>query len=280
MAGINADQMRALLNPYYVRSNEFYDGFVMMPLMIAAFQGIHGLRSLYAMSSQTSTGSGVFLLTDTSGNGKHLSDNAEPALFQQSSIHVPYCNFNGTTERWIGTDERHWDITGGEAGIGSTQRGLTMGAWVYYDNTASASEYIMSKRQESDTQISYGLRRNASGYPVFQISSDGTDTGIVEATGTTVIPQGQWTFVVGRFDPSTEMAVFANGSEDVNTTSIPATIYVGTADFMMAARDDSGTPGQLPMDGRISMAFIAASYVADYDLLRLYEISRIVFGVD
>ena len=279
MAQIDPVELRTVLTPYFVSKNEFYDPFLMYPLAISSFLGLPALRGFWLGSSQYESSSAVHQLVDLSGCGQHLTDTHDPLAGHIANGAV-YITFDGTNDWYSASDSAHWDITGTEGAVRTGDRGMTIGAWVNFDTTASATEYILSKSQESDTEISYSIFRSSTGFPVFRISSTGADAGIVSASGTTVIPSAQWTFVVGRFDPSTEMSVFSNANEDINTTSIPASIYSGSADLFMAGRDHSATPGQLLMDGAISMAFICAAYINDYTLIRLYELSRIVFGVD
>ena len=280
MAQIDPVELRTVLTPYFVSKNEFYDPFLMYPLAISSFLGLPALRGFWLGSSQYESSSAVHQLVDLSGCGQHLTDTHDPLAGHIANGAV-YIKFDGTNDWYSASDSAHWDITGTEGAVRTGDRGMTIGAWVNFDDPLGNFEYILSKRQASgDNQTSYALLRDDGGPAQFHLSSDGTLGNTVLVESTADIAQSAWTFVVGRFDPSTQMDIFVNGDLDTNTTSIPANIFASTADLFMAGRDDAGTPGQGLMDGAISMAFICAAYINDYTLIRLYELSRIVFGVD
>ncbi len=274
MAQVDPDQMRTVLNPFFVTKNEFYDRFIHQALMIPTFQALPALRGFWPGSSQYESAAGVHQLVDMSGCGQHLTDNNDPKHHIGSTIRVPYVDFNGTNEWYSSVDSAHWDIDGTEGATHSTIRGLTIGAWVRFSNAASSSEYILSKRL-SASQRAYWIYRTAAGDISFGLSSDGLAGGVVSQASAATVGASSWSFVVGRFDPSTAVDVFLNGVLATNSTAIPASIFNSTADLYMAGID----PGSDLMDGNISMAFICAAYIPDYVLIRLYEISRISFGV-
>lgn len=274
MAQIDPVELRTVLTPYFVSKREFYSPFIMWPLAISAFQSLPALRGFW-LGGQYEGSSGVHELADISGCGQNLTETGNPPTGHTANGAV-YSKFTGSN--WYSdADSVHWDITGTETGTLTAQRGITIGAWVYFGTTASAVEYILCKGY-GGSEISYVLRREATGEAQFYVSVDGTAT--TAATSVASMASAGWYFVVGRFDPSTEVSVFLNGVEAINTTSIPASIYAGAADLFMAGRDDGATPGLWLMDGNISMAFICAAYINDYSLIRLYELSRIAFGVD
>lgn len=281
MAQVAPVEMRTVLTPYFVSKSEFYDPFIMWPLAISAFQSLPALRGFW-IGGQYESASGVHELVDISGCGQHLTDTHDPTV-AHGSTGITYVYFDGINDWYSAPDSAHWDITGTEAATLSTDRGLTIGAWVYFSNAHSADNYetILAKEQKFDhNQTSYCLQRPDNGKANFHLSSDGTWGNMVAVESTATLAPSAWAFVVGRFDPSTQIDIFVNGELDTNTTSIPAAIFDSTALLMMAARDHAGSPGQSLMDGNISMAFICAAYINDYSLLRLYELSRIAFGVD
>jgi len=275
MAQVDPDELRTVLHPFFVTKNEFYDRFIHQSLMIPVFQALPALRGFWPTSSQYESAAGVHNLVDLSGCGQHLLITGGIQRIGGSTS-TPNITFSGSGQWCSDSDSAHWDITGTETATASERRGLTIGAWVYFDNAASSIEFILSKRHNANT-VAYSLARLADGTAEVAITTDGTTFKTVASSST--IGASAWTFIVGRFDPSTQLDVFVNGEFDENTTSIPASIADTGADFFMAGRDDGGTPGQELLDGSISMAFICASYIPDYALIRLYEISRIAFGV-
>lgn len=253
------------------------DPVIALPLTIANIQSLVGLRGFWPGGPSGATGTNAFTLADISGHGQHFLDNSEPpADFFSPTNPIPYVRFNGINEWFSIADSAHWDIRGTETSVGGDWRGLTMLAWARFDNTASASEFILSKRQNT-TQLSYWLMRTSTGEARFSISNSGADSFGVSSVAT--MAAGNWHLVGGRFDPSTESAVFLDGVWTSNTTSIPAAIYNSTSDLFMAGRDDATTPGQGLLDGRIALAFICAADIPDLVINRLWNISRHIFGI-
>ena len=246
-----------------------------LPLTMNLIMALPALRGFWPGSVQASPTSGNYNLVDISGNGQHFIHNNNPTVDFDTTRLFPYVEFNGSDEWYSIADTAHWDILGTEAGVAAARRGLTVAAWVYFNNTASATEYILTKRE--GTNKSFYLYRNLLGYPIMQISSTGSDE--FAKTGSLTIPSGEWHLLVGRFSPSSELAVFDNGIWYRNTTSIPSSIFNGTADLFMSGRDDPITPGRLLMDGRNSLAWICAANVPDAAIDRLWNTSRKIFGV-
>jgi len=273
------DQMAQILSPFFITRKDFYSKEMGVPIAIAMVQGFPGLRGFWPGTANNVTTGGTTRLTDMSGNGEHFTNNSQPTMAGFGSGQgQPNVIFNGTNEWFSINDVANWDILGTETSITTAGRGLTMGAWVRFDATASASEYVLSKRQEANTEISYALQRNSSGYANFLVSSDGAGTGSVSiGSSPDAIAATTWTFVCGRFEPSTEMKLWVNDTTYSTTTSIPASIYSGAADLFMAGRDDSATPGQDLLDGRIGMAWICASMLDDYYIYRFYEVTRYIY---
>jgi type II secretory pathway pseudopilin PulG len=118
------------------------------------------------------------------------------------------------------------------------------------------------------------LRRNAAGTLSFAVSVDGTAETTVTSTGTT-IPATTWTWVAGRFDPSTELKCWINWESWTNTSSIPASIFDSTSNFVVGSADNPTDA----MTGRTSLVWAAASLVSDSIVNQLFEQSRVAYGV-
>lgn len=170
-------------------------------------------------------------LFDSSGQGRTLSETG--TVTYSFDEYMPYAVLNGTTQYFKRADEAGLDITGA----------LTMGGWFYFDNTASADEFIIGKWQERNNRRSYALKRNSSGKIVAIVSSNGTAETTVTSTDT--VASGVWVLVVLRYEPSNELSVFVGqegGSggtmvENSNTSSIPASLNSDTAKFAVGVRD-------------------------------------------
>lgn len=207
---------------------------------------------------------------DQSGHGHHLSYVGNP-LYGYTGV-APYIQLDGTGDYLNRADESDLDITGSESYVATTARGLTMGGWFRFDNAATAIENALAKWGAAG-QRSYRLIRNASGFAQAFISTDGTAT--VDVEGDTEIAAETWTFLVMRYDPSTELAVFLNGIKTAETTSIPATLHGSTA----ALRVGGNSSGTELLTGRASFCFLCACALPDATVGKLYTASRALFGV-
>lgn len=225
-----------------------------------------GLRGFWPMSGGVGGGA-----NDFSGNGLTLTNNNTATfVYRAGSVACPAIRLNGSTQYLSHADHGYLDITGSESYIFSTQRGLTVGAWVSFDNTASGIEQIVGKRLAT-TEYSYMLRRLGTGTASFGISSSGTNT--FGATTTGVADDSGFFFFCGRFRPSTDVKVWLNTETDTNTTSIPASIYSGSAGFGIGA---TTVPSQ-HLDGDIALVFLCAAALQDQVIEHLYESTRGLF---
>jgi hypothetical protein len=270
--------LRQNLSPYFLRRNDFYDPAFMVPIAISYIMSFQALRGLWPPSSHYHDGSSGYLqnLAVTQAAGAHLTQSGTSQLGLEGGA-IPRIIFSGSSQWALSSDAAMWDIIGTEGYVVGAQQGLTIGAWVNYDNAASAHEYALSKRQGA-VQISYALRRTDTGYGLFEISNTGTAAVTVDSSSDT-IADSVWTFLAGRYTPSTELKLWVNDTIYTNTTSIPASIFSSSADLFMAGRDDAATPGQFLMDGSMSMVWICASAVPDRAVYTLFEISRHIYGV-
>ena len=128
----------------------------------------------------------------------------------------------------------------------------------------------MGMEEGSAGNYSYYLGHTTSGTVTMGITDDGTTFDTVTSTATT----SGWTFAVGRFDPSTELAVFVNGVKAVNTSSIDASIYDGNGNFNIGA-----WAGSLLLTGDASICFLCAAYLSDDMIGALFQQSRALYGV-
>lgn len=278
MGQVDNDELRTILTPYFLTRNDFYSNEICRALSMSFIMTLPALRGFWPGSVHSRPTVGNHNLVDVSGNGQEFVHAGNPQLAGFGTYSgIPNVIFNGSDEWYSIADSAHWDILGTESGIVAAGRGLTMGAWIRHDDAPGSNEFVLSKRM-STTNMSYWLNRNASGFGSFAISDDGTSSTAVTSS-TDTIGADTWTFLVGRFDPSTEMKLWVNDTTYTNVSSIPASIFNGAADLFMAGRDDAITPGQALMDGRTSMAWICAANLDDRNIYALYEISRHIYGV-
>ncbi|MEQ8714919.1 MAG: LamG-like jellyroll fold domain-containing protein [Cyclobacteriaceae bacterium] len=136
-------------------------------------------------------------------------------------------SFDGDNDHVIIDDADELDITGA----------ITLEAWVNLTTTPSAdNEGIVSKYLAAGNEQSYSLEINTSGNAQLAISANGSNRA--EVVGSLIVPTGEWTHIVGAFEPSGRMAIYVNGILDNEITSgIPTTIYSGSADVWIGASE-------------------------------------------
>lgn len=136
-------------------------------------------------------------------------------------------SFDGDNDHVIIDDADQLDITGA----------ITLEAWVNLTTPPSADdEGIVSKYLAAGNEQSYSLEINTSGNAQLAISANGSNRA--EVVGSMIVPTGEWTHIVGAFEPSGRMAIYVNGILDNEiTSSIPTTIYSGSADVWIGATE-------------------------------------------
>ena len=236
----------------YSRRLHMYNGSTWISMgdvgaYIALIAAIVYLRGAWSMSSIGETAA----VYDSSNQGRTLS-NANVS-FGLINGFVPYGVFNGTTGYLARTDEAGLDITGA----------LTIGCWIKLG--ATGSQVIIGKFGAAG-QYTYEIAYISGTGFRFQMSTNGTT--IVSVTSTDPSPgTTNWYHIVGRFDPSTEIAIFVNGVKYGFSTAIPATIFSGTANFAIGRRSD----GTFYTTASISMAFLVAVVLTTAYIGAIYE---------
>lgn len=227
-----------------------------------------GLRGFWPMSAFDSSGNAQ----DQSGHAHHLTYNGNPQ-YTFRALH-PYIAFDGAGDYLARADEADLDITGTEAYVVAAARGMTQGGWFYFDNAASGNERIMTKRGDA-SNISWFMGRIAAGVAVFAVTSDGTAGTLASVSSTATVGAGAWTFIAGRFDPSTTLDVWVNGAQATNAAAIPASIFSGNGPFQV-----SGYNGATElMTGRAALCFLCAAALSDTQISSIFNATRALFGV-
>jgi len=230
----------------------------------AVIGGDLGLPGLHGFWPCSSIESGT--IYDQSGQARHLTA-TDITLGIYNSV-VSYLDFNGSTSNGLRADEAGLDITGA----------LTLGGWFYQDTlpTGGATRALLSKSNVA-TQRSYELAIVESGGSVFPrilITTGGSSATQFSIAGTIPILAASWHFIVGRFDPTVELAIFDNyngvSGKTTNVASIPAAIFNSTSGFSMASYN--GASGF--MDGRGTLADLCAAVLPDALLVRLFQEGR------
>jgi len=185
------------------------DLFVRLPGLLAYWPT--GIRSATAF------------LIEHSGNGLDLTQvgTNETGYDGNSYTHLG----NGTN--YYKSTHPQFAVDGLETFIDSSIRGLTLGGWFFIDTSPGSGAGLISKLGVV-TQYAYALVWRATDQPQFNIS--GTGSNLINVSGSATSLAG-WHFIVGRFIPGTEVAVFVDGVKSVNTTAVPASIFTSSQDF-------------------------------------------------
>jgi hypothetical protein len=129
----------------------------------------------------------------------------------------------------------------------------------------------MSKWYETGNQRSYALFKDAANNLTFIISDDGTNEYSI-ADGAANYDDSKWFFVVGRFDPNDELALFVNGTWYTDTTGIQAAIYDSTEAFEFGRKNRTDY-----LDGRMCDSFLCACAVPDVFIEAMYAHTKSMF---
>jgi len=238
------------------------------PDLVSPFLALPGLRGFWPMSSFNEAGNAY----DMSEQGRTLTYNGNPT-YNYDGV-APYIDLDGTGDFLTRGDEAGLDILGTETYVAAAVRGLTLGCWAYFNNVAVAAECIMTKGDGLVAATAYWLDRGALGNARF-IISDGAAFQI--AGGAIALQQDTWYFLVGRFEPSTEAAIFVNSVQvGSDVAGIPAVLLNVGANFDIGSYNN-GTG--LLMTGRVSLAFLCTSLLSEAIISSLFQQTRAAFRV-
>lgn len=234
----------------------------------AQIQALPGLRGFWPMSSFDEGGDAF----DISGQGRTLSYNGNPEYNHSNLIH--YIDFDGTGDYLGRGDEAGLDIIGTETYVAGTANGLTMGGWFWFDVVAGGEQDVFLKFNIFPDG-SYGIfKQNAQEIVRGFVISGGATTYADDGITRPPVVIDTWYFIVLRFDPSTELRLWANSAMSVNTVGIPATIDNSPAPLTIGA---SGIVAD-EMTGRASLCFLCAAALGTGTIRSLYQQSRALFG--
>lgn len=231
--------------------------------MVSNFLLLRRLRAYWPFTSVDENGD----VYDLCGQGRVLT--FVPGLgaqtFTSASLLTYAAPAFASGQYYYRPDEAGLDITGA----------ITVGGWFYHNNfTTGANQSLISKFTAAGNQRSYMLYMdNAATVWRFYVSSTGANSFIVNSSIARF--SGRWFFAVGRYNPSTSVDIFLNGTIDQNLVGIPAALFNSNTQLQLAA-SNAGT--QL-LDGRLAHCFICADYLEDYFLKALYWHSCPLFGV-
>ena len=225
----------------------------------ANFFALPGLRGYWPFSSINESANCI----DLSGQGRTLTGSGTRSFGVMTNGGC-YATFNGSNTFYYRADEAGLDVTSS----------LTLLGWFYA--AASTTQVAISKAATGQT--SYQLYTSSSNRFTFLVSSDGTATTTVGAASD--YTANTWYFLAARYTASTELALFwysalssSDGGKATNTTSIPAALHSGTAQFRIGANESGNY-----LNGRGAYAALLTYPISDKLIMALYEGSRRLFA--
>lgn len=171
---------------------------------------------------------------------------------------TPYVNFNGTTNYAHLLANEYKGLAG-----------FTVGGWF---QSAAAAGTFMSTWLAAANQT---WRLYITGTkPTLGVS--GTGANELTAQNANTISLNTWYFIAGRYNPSTELALWVNDVKTTNVTAIPASAFnTTTVDFVIGATHG----GANFLSGKAALCFFSNAVIADVYLLSLYQMGRALFNV-
>ena len=233
---------------------------------ISTCLALPGLRAFWACSTQISGG----VLTDNSGNGKVMTLAGAP--FYSYDNLAPVISLDGANDWFARGDEADLDILGTETYI--RYPGLTLGGW-FRPTYGTSTRGLIGKYNSTGNQQAYLIRLSAAGVPGLLISNTGAASVAVNSSVTLV--NGRWSFIVGRYTPSTEEAIWVNSTKDTNVVGIPASIFNSTASLLLGAYNAGLVSSRY--QGYMSMLFLCASALSDAQITNLFQQTRALYGI-
>lgn len=234
---------------------------------ISSFQNIPGLVGFWPMSSvQRSTGNAF----DLTSQGRTLTYNGNPTYNIYNDF-MPYIDFDGTGDFLSRADETDLDVLGTETIYNSSVRGLTVGAWVWFDSVSGIRIIISKDDVGANRSWSMWLQSSLLQSIVFAPGGG----SFANTVSTTTLVVNTWHFCVFRFVASTSLTGFINGVvEGTDTSSVPASIN-STAASLEIGRDALGRN----LDGREALCFMSANALSNALINSLFQQSRVLFRV-
>uniref|UniRef100_A0A6M3KPI7 Putative lectin/glucanase superfamily protein n=1 Tax=viral metagenome TaxID=1070528 RepID=A0A6M3KPI7_9ZZZZ len=191
-----------------------------------------------------------------------------PENYGVTSTGGPYCDFDSSVPDGYKVDDDYWQHP--------KDRTFLLWAWVNADDL-SADRTVVSKWNIGNNNRNWALLYDdtAGGF-AFRVNSTGLAAQDIQVASTYSESTGTWYFVAGWYDPSTRLSIYIGEASDSsltvthNTTSIPASIDEGIADFSLASSSSLSGAEDI-WDGKIGCmsAWLAAPSATITDFVEL-----------
>lgn len=201
------------------------------------------LRGFWPGSLVDETG----LCYDISGQNRNLFSTSLPN-YAGASLY-PYADFNRASGNYLSrATEEGLEIT----------NSLVVWTWVYFDPESTGQVTPLLSKWGNAWDHSWMLAKSNTNELVFKMTQDGNAEFRADDDGE-FYEESKWLFVLGRFSPCEEVALFVGKAEDgnckwySNTTNIPTNIFNSSADL------EVGRIGiyNLYLDGKLSLFGLA-----------------------
>lgn len=242
--------------------------------IISMYQAIPGLVAFWPMVSDRFTGN----IYDLSGQGHTGAYTGNPTFGIENDV-INYANFDGTGDRFVVTDASNLQLTGTEAQIESAFKGWTIGTWVqntdisYYPFIFGKILYVPAVSLDMAWYFAFAGGVTYNYY--CSMTSDGSTQQILYSSKT-ISSNGEWHFVVFRFNPSTELKIWVDTTTDTQTVGVPASCWPSAGTNVTLGDDQNANTA---FTGKMALSFMSMLYLSDDLIESLYNNSRHAFGV-
>lgn len=194
----------------------------------------------------------------------------------------PYVELDGTNDALYIADASWQEVSDGTLGTDET---LFVWHWVNTDDETTTQAFS-SKWDFNGDNRSWTIKGNGGAFWKIAVSGVGTSGGAITQASSTQLATG-WHFVAGYWQASTLLRIFVAAASDTslqidsNTTSIPASLYDGSAPLAIGTRFNSSPTLDIPWDGKVGrgqLRFgVPATDINDY-VDRLFQSTKFFYG--
>jgi len=214
------------------------------------FKALPGLVALWPMQNNAA-------LLDISGNAHNLAQHGSVTFGQ--AVGGGLYSHKLAAAYWNAADDVWNSITGA----------LFIAGWINHDGNAAAQETYLAKWTSAGDQRCYALYRTNTGLLQWTVTALGTSASLIGIASLGAFTTG-WTFVAGRYIPSTSVSNWINTTKANNTTTIPASLPDGTGAIEVGSWN-GGASGMVGNMGVLGLYNIAPS---DAAVLALYNTTK------
>lgn len=228
----------------------------------STYLNLPGLRAFLPCSSSDSSGN----LIDLSGQGRTFTNNAT-ATYNRYNL-ATYIDLNGSTQYFFRADEAGLDFLGTDTFY--VFKGLSLYAWIWIDAWNSYNG-ILTKIGATLANSNYETIAdgfaNTINYSVFNGANRYSSPSVP-------VSLNRWIFMCARYNPSTSLDLYIDGTNYTNTVGIPASLNNSTGNVEIGR-----AVGNPTFNGRLSLIGLYAAYHSAAQVFSVYQTTKSLFGV-